>query len=214
VPVFGGVRGTFPGTTPPSVVALVRRGDDDRCPEAPAGELADEVPIDPDRLPPDATFRVFLAAYAGPGEPLHCLARATFRVRPNRAFLTAAPSEFLRVELGVLGDPRAVVFLTDPQAAGLYLPILWFRLGFLPWLGLQVDASAVGAGAFDTPSLSRTGLGFSVAVDFGIPEILPRFLNVGAMVHVDGNWHPDDNPTASVFVGLNLASLVHLAGGL
>jgi len=212
VPVFGGVRGDLPGTTQPTVVALVRRNG--RCPAAPASELADDIPVDPDRLPPDATFFLVLAEHRGPDQPFHCLAKARFRVRSSRALVLAAPSEYLRLELGALGDPRAVVFVTSPQAAGVYLPVVWFRIGFLPWLGLEIDASLVGAGAFDTPALSRTGLGFSAAIDFGIPEILPRLLNVGAMVHVDGNWHPNDNPTASVFIGLNLATLVNLAGGL
>jgi hypothetical protein len=66
----------------------------------------------------------------------------------------------------------------------------------------------------DVPAqLSRLGAALMATLEFGIPEILPRLLSFGAMVHGAAETHSVENPVASLFIGLNLSSLVDLAGG-
>ncbi|HJL14839.1 MAG TPA: hypothetical protein RMH99_04235 [Sandaracinaceae bacterium LLY-WYZ-13_1] len=221
VPVLGGVRGDFEGAPAPAVVAWVSR--DRACPtDTPYAELRARPPVDADALLPDSTFHVHLLSVGDDDAPPACLAVASFRVRPSRALVNETVADFLGMELGLLGDAQAVFFANEPVALGLSLPLVWFRM--TPgqrWLSLEVAGNLVMAGAFEPcdtcgAALSRVGVSLSWALQIGIPEYVPRLLSVGGMLHGAFDTRSAttyEQPIVSFYVGLNLASLVDLAGG-
>ncbi|MCB9597631.1 MAG: hypothetical protein H6719_33240 [Sandaracinaceae bacterium] len=216
VPVLSGVQGTLGGSPPPAVVAYVTR--DDQCPDVPMTELRQRPPLDPDSLLADATFNVFLLAAGRPDEAPTCLARARFRSRPSRALFAETFGDFLGLELGLLGDTQLVFFANDPIALGLMLPLAWFRLTpGIRFISLEIGLNLVGAVAFPQQMIdaqpSRMGASVSWAISFGVPDYLPRILTVGGMLHGAAETSVIDNPIVSFFVGLNLATLIDLAGG-
>jgi len=211
VPVIGGVLGTFAGARPPAVVAYLSR--DAECPTETAGELSERLPLDPTTVPVEARFHVLLATVEGADRPLHCIARATFRVRSSRVFATVTADDWLRIEAGLLGDFRALVFPTKPAALGFGLPVVYLRIAPFEWLAVDMAAALVTAGGFSPDEINRTGLGLWMALEGGIPNWAPRLLTAGAMLHVAPNTYSTGEPRVSFFVGLNLSSLVDLAGG-
>ncbi len=233
VPLLEGVQGDFEGARGPAVVAYSSRTPSwshPACPTANYGELRAERPLDVDSLMPDSTFTVYLLSVAGDDAPAQCLAQATFRVRPSRALVNVTAADFLGMEVGLLGDTQLVVFANDPAAIGLALPVAWFRL--TPgqrWVSFDVGADLVAAAAFPGTTavdpanptgeygaqLSRLGVALSWALTFGIPDYLPRFLSIGGMLHGAAQTATPgvQNPIVSFFIGINLATLVDLAGG-
>ncbi len=211
VPALGGVTGTIEGAHPPLVFAYVSR--DEACPRVPLERLRRRVAVDPGGLPVDATFHVFLAADEGPTRFPVCLARASFRVRASRIFLATTPAPALRIEAGLLGDVRAVVFFVRPTAIGVALPAAWLRLSLTSWLGFEFAAPLTFATTFEPSAISRAGVALSALMELGVPEIAPRLLGVGTMLHASGGNHPDGEPLLSFVVALNLSTLVDLAGG-
>ncbi|MFK7987949.1 MAG: hypothetical protein AB8I08_18160 [Sandaracinaceae bacterium] len=212
VPLLSGIRGPLGGARPPAVVAFASRHD--TCPDSTFAELRAETGFDPDDLLADATFHVFLLAVSGEDAPTRCLARAGFRVRPSRAFVAETVADFLGLELGVLGDTQAVVFFNEPVAAGLALPLVWFRMSpGIRFLTLEVTGALTMGAAFDPAEISRLGVALTWALSIGVPEYLPRILSVGGMLHGAAETSSIENPVVSFFVGLNLSTLVDLAGG-
>lgn len=220
VALLSGVRGEFGGTRPPAVVAWASR--DAQCPTATVGELREAPPLDVDGLLVDATFNVFLLAVNGDDQPPVCLARAGFRSRSSRAVVAETVADVLGFEVGLLGDTQLVFMANTPVALGLYLPLAWFRVSpFVRWATVEIGAGVMGAMAFPLGStypdveLSRMGGVVSFAVSLGIPDYLPRILSIGGMVHAAAETHPaaGGNPIVSFYVGLNLATLIDLAGG-
>ncbi len=235
VPVLSGVSGSFEGARGSAVVAYVARTPSWEAPSCPSREgvtyadLRARTPLDVDTLMPDATFTVYLLSVAADDAPVECLARATFRARPSRAVGTLTVSDFLGMEVGLLGDTQLALFANDPIAIGIVLPLVWFRL--TPgqrWVSFDVGGNLVAAAAFpgetiDTEGnpvrygaqLSRLGVSLSWALTFGVPDYLPRFLSVGGMLHgaADTSSPGVEKPIVSFFVSINLASLVDLAGG-
>jgi len=216
VPTLAGVDGGLGGADRPAVVAYVTR--DDACPEATVDELRAEPPLDPDSLLADATFNVLLLGVTGGDQPPTCLARARFRSRPSRAIVAATVENFLGLEVGLLGDTQAVFFANDPIAMGVSLPLAWFRMTpGIRFISLEITASLVMALAFPQQMIdaepSRVGAALTWALSFGIPDYLPRILSVGGMLHGAAETSTIDDPIVSFFVGLNLATLVDLAGG-
>lgn len=229
VPMLAGVSGSFEGARESAIVAFASR--DAACPDAEGVTYADvraRRPLDPDELGPDAEFTVHLLAVEGDDRPVSCLASARFRARPSRALGAFTVSDFLGLELGLLGDTQLAVFISDPVAIGLVLPIAWFRL--TPgqrWISFDVAANLVGAVAFPgtgvnadgeeypfPASVSRLGVSLSWAVTLGWPDYLPRLLSIGGMLHGAAETHAGlDNPIVSFYVSLNLATLIDLAGG-
>ncbi len=225
VPVLTGVRGRLEGPRESAVVAYVSR--EPACPDLPYAELRGRAPLDVDTLMPDAQAHVHLLAVRAEDEPARCLARASFRVRPSRAVVNETVEEFLGLELGLLGDTQLVLFANTPVAMGFSLPLAWFRL--TPgqrWVSFDVAGNLVTAAAFpgsaantagmavDYPAqLSRLGVSLSWALTFGVPDYAPRLLSVGGMLHGAAETHSIENPVVSFFVGLNLATLIDLAGG-
>ncbi len=216
VPMLAGVTGSFGGARPPAVFGWASR--DEACPEQTYDELRARPPLDPDALLADATFNVFLLAYRGAEETPTCLARARFRSRPSRVLLAETVGDFLGLELGLLGDTQAVVFANDPVAMGLMLPLAWFRMTpGIRFISLEIAANLVMGVAFPQGMVgaepSRLGASLSWAISFGVPEYLPRILTVGGMLHGAADTSTIDDPILSFYVGLNLATLVDLAGG-
>lgn len=230
VPVLAGVRGRFEGPREAAVVAYVSR--DAACPggeDVQYAELRARPPLDVDGLGPDATFYVHLVSASADDAPVQCLARAAFRVRPSRALFSTTVEEFLGLELGLLGDTQLAVFLNDPVAIGVVLPIGWFRL--TPgqrWLSFDVAVNLVAAAALPTTGpgpmsgmvaydaeLSRVGVSLSWALTFGVPDYVPRLFSIGGMLHGAAETHPGPglNPIVSFYLALNLSTLVDLAGG-
>lgn len=229
VPVLSGVRGRFEGAPESAIVAYVSR--DAACPNGEGVTYADvraRPPLDPDELGPDAPFYVHLLAVEHEDRPVTCLARAGFRVRPSRAIGSFTVGDFLGLELGLLGDPQLAVFISDPVAVGLVLPVVWFRL--TPgqrWISFDAGFNVMGAAAFPgevinsegqrvpyDASLSRVGVSLSWAVTLGWPDYLPRFVSVGGMVHGAPETHAGgDDPLLSFYVSFNLATLFDLVGG-
>ncbi|MBX3271808.1 MAG: hypothetical protein KF729_16190 [Sandaracinaceae bacterium] len=216
VPLLAGVRGLLGGARPPALFGWVTR--DGRCPEVGLAELREQAPPDPDALLADATFDVFLLASRGDDQVPACLAQARFRSRPSRAFIAETVEDFLGLELGLLGDTQAVVFANDPVAMGLMLPLAWFRMTpSIRFIALEIGVNLTMGVAFPQGMIgaeaSRLGVSLSWALSFGIPEYLPRILTVGGMLHGAAETSSIDDPIVSFFVGLNLATLVDLAGG-
>lgn len=225
VPVLAGVRGRFEGPRESAVVAWASR--EPSCPDAPYAELRARAPLNVDARMPDAQFYVHLLAVRGEDEPTQCLAQAGFRSRPSRAVLSETVEDFLGLEVGLLGDTQLVLFANDPVAVGFALPLVWFRLTPAQrWVSFDVAGNLVMAAAFpgstqdpmgvsvDYPAqLSRLGVSLSWALTFGVPDYAPRLLSLGGMLHGAAETHPLDNPVVSFFVGLNLATLIDLAGG-
>jgi hypothetical protein len=200
------VRGALPGPRPSALVTLVTT--DPACPGATAQELWSATDrVEPDALPVGRRFHVLLAEYQSPEAPLRCVARASFVVMEHLQLRAAD-----RLRVGLLGDARAVVFLTAPAALGVMLPAVYLRWAWVAGLGLDVSGSLTAAVSFDQGALSRAGLGLSTAVFWGPEAFAPRLLEVGAMLHAATGTHPDA-PIGSVYVGLNLSTLVDLAGG-
>lgn len=216
VPLLSRVEGGFSGVKAPALIVHAQRSD--LCPQEGGHtfeSLTREAGAQPEALPPDASFHVFLLGVSEPSRPVQCLARARFRVRPRRAFAETV-GDALTFELGVLGDVRAALFFSEPVAAGFVLPVAWFRVMFpFRFVGFELAGNAVAAGAFDPPEVSRVGVAISAAFEFGVPDWLPRLLSVGVMLHGAAQTHaaPRDNPLFSAYLGLNLASLIDLAGG-
>jgi hypothetical protein len=177
------------------------------CPNAPAGALPDGELVDPDRLVTDQRFYLHLARYRGESEPYRCMATAGMRVSES---LSVAVSE--RVRAGVLGDVQAVVFMNRPAALGAALPLGYVQLRLPYGLGLDASASLTSALAFEDAALTRAGLGFSGTVFWGPPELAPRLLSAGVMLHLASGTHRS-KPAASLIAALNLSTLFDLAGG-
>ncbi len=222
IPVLSGTRGDFGGARSSALVAYVSRSD--RCPsDRPVRELREEVPVDVDDLLVDSTFHVYLLGVSGLDGNATCLADARFRVHPSRALLTYSVEDLIGFEVGLLGDTQlAYFYASNPieHALGLVLPVAWAR--FTPgirFVAIEVAANLVGAVAFAPEELSLLGASLSAAVVIGIPEILPRILTVGGMIHLQADTYgvvrrPNYDVAAfSFFAGVNLSTLVDLAGG-
>lgn len=229
VPVLSGVSGAFEGAPESAIVAYPSR--DAACPageDVTYGDLRARPPLDVDHLGPDTTFYVHLLAVEREDRPVTCLARAALRVRPSRALVSMTLGEFLGLELGVLGDFQLALFINDPVALGVVLPIGWIRL--TPgqrWLSFDVAVNLVAAAAFPGETmgatdpvaydadLSRVGVSLSWALTVGVPDYLPRLLSVGGMLHGAAETHDIAglNPILSFYVALNLSSLFDVAGG-
>lgn len=223
VPLLSGVEGELEGPRAPGVVAFV--SEEPLCPTGEGNsieELRRRRPIEPDGLIVDRIFHVFLASVEGSDQPPHCLARATFRVRPSRALANATAGRSLGVEFGLLGDIQAVVFVVpEPVALGISLPVIYLRLNLFPirqmrWLAVELSGNLVFAGAFDPAGVARTGGALSASVQLGIPNVVPRLLSFGIMLHGAFESLPggrENNPIWGLFVGLDLSTLIDLAGG-
>lgn len=208
-----GLKGILPGGRPPALVTYVSRSES--CSEEPASVLREQVPVDPEGVIIDGTFYVFLAAYEGEAKPLRCLARSRYRVHSSRSVFGTAAGRVMQMEVGLLGDVRGLLFFTEPFAAGLSLSLVNLRITLVSFLSFDIAASFVGAGAFNTGEFSRLGLGFSAALELGVPEILPRIISVGAMAHLAAQTasNPMDNVYLSGYAALNLSTLIDLLGG-
>jgi hypothetical protein len=227
VPVLSGIGGRLEGARESALVAYVAR--EQECPNGEGvrySDLRERAPLDVDDLGPDAVFYVHLLSVQAEDRPVTCLARAAFRVRPSRALVNLTVEDFLGLEVGVLGDMQLVFFPNDPIALGLAWQLAWFRL--TPgqrWLSFDIAANLVLAAAFPQTrdemgmevfydaSLSRVGASLSWALTFGVPDYVPRLLSVGGMLHLAAETSLIEDPIVSFFVGLNLASLIDLAGG-
>jgi hypothetical protein len=210
IPILGAVRGNFEGARPPALFAVLAR--EDACPSGTYAELRERIPLTPESLQVDQSFRVFLASAEGDDRAVHCLARATLRVRNPRA-LWSFSEDFLGIEVGVLGDWRMNLFLTSPVAMGVTYSLAHFRLSFWRFFAFEIAGGLTVAGSFDPAALSRVGVSLSIMLEVGIPEILPRILAFGGMINGAAQTHPLENPVGSFFLALNLSALYDLAGG-
>lgn len=223
VPLLSGIEGELEGPRAPGIVAFV--SEEPVCPVGEGNsveELRRRRPLEPDGLIVDRIFHVFLASVEGSDQPPHCLARATFRVRPSRALANATSGRALGVEFGLLGDVQAVVFVVpEPVALGISLPVVYLRLNLFPirqmrWFAIEVAGNLVFAGAFEPAGIARTGASLSASVQLGIPNVVPRLLSFGIMLNGAFESLPggrENNPIWGFFVGLDLSTLVDLAGG-
>ncbi len=219
VPLLSGVEGDFEGAASPGIVAFV--SDDATCPtgeEESVEELRRRRPLEPDGLIVDRIFHVFLASVEDPERPPRCLARATFRIRHSRDLVNAHAGNWLGFELGLLGDTQLAFFATSPLAFGVALPVFYLRLSLFPvrryrFLALEIAGNLMIAMSLDTADVSRAGASLSAAIQLGIPRYVPRLLSVGIMLHGAAETHPTDNPIFSVYISLDLSTLVDLAGG-
>ncbi|MEM9075041.1 MAG: hypothetical protein AAGE52_41475, partial [Myxococcota bacterium] len=190
---------------PPLFVTQIT--DDADCP------LASENPdlIDANDVVVDE--EVFVHLIANDGRAPRCVATAAFRAREPRVLVSRGASVRRQIRFGVLGDARVGVFISDPDpgAIGALLPLLYSDLhlkhGFLFELAVPITAAI----AWEDGGGSRVGAGIMAAMNWGIPDIAPRLLTVGFLIHPP--WpHPDDE-VWSFFFGLNVTSLIDLLGG-
>lgn len=219
VPLLSGVEGELEGARAPGLVTFVSA--DASCPtgdDQSVNELRSRRPLEPDGQIVDRIFHVFLASVEDPERPPRCLARATFRVRHSRDLVNAHAGNWLGFELGLLGDTQLAFFATSPLAFGVSLPVIYLRLNLFPvrryrFLALEVAGNLMIAMSLDSADISRAGASLSAALQFGIPRYAPRLLSVGIMLHGAAKTHPTDNPLFSVYISLDLSTLVDLAGG-
>jgi len=207
IPVIGQEKGKFPGTKPSTFVVLVT--EEAKCPTEPAQKFRRSPQVDPDALLIDQVFYLHLAQYHGEDQPYRCISRAAFRVAAN--FSISATSI---IRLGLLGDIQALLFATNPQAIGAALPLAYAYLRLVYGVGIDASLSLTAACTLleNDALLTRAGLGLSAALVWGPEAFAPRLVSIGGMLHATGGLG-DDEPVASLFFGLNLSTLIDLAGG-
>ncbi|MBN1655862.1 MAG: hypothetical protein JXA30_19000 [Deltaproteobacteria bacterium] len=206
IPVIGHEKGKFPGTKPSTFVALVT--EDEKCPAEPAAKFRRSAQVNPDDLLIDQVFYVHLAQYHGEDQPYRCISRAAFRVA-ERWSISASSI----VRLGLLGDTQAVLFVTREAALGLALPLGYAYLRLIYGVGIDASLSLTAASTLleDDALLTRAGLGLSAALVWGPEAFAPRLVSIGGMLHAATGT--DDEPLASLYFALNLATLIDMAGG-
>lgn len=192
---------------PPDAALVVLLSREGRCPTENAGVFRRRPAPSPEGLLIDQTVYAFLARNVPDIEPYECLARAAFRVRESRAI---APVPWLH--LGLLGDVQMMVFVTAPAALGAALPVGYAHARLPYGFGLDGALSLTAAANFDDAALSRAGAGLSLSLGWGPLGQAPRLLSAGGMLH-GATGTGNSNPLASVFVALDLSTLVDLAGG-
>lgn len=216
VPMLSGIEGDFEGALPPGLVAFA--SSEGSCPTESFQELRSRPPLDPDSQVVDRIFHVYLAAVEDPEGPVHCVARATYRVRHSRDLVNAHAGRWLGFELGLLGDTQFAFYVTAPLALGVVIPVFYLRLALFPvrlqrFLALEVAGNLTIGMSLDEVDISRAGVSLSAALQLGIPRYVPRLLSVGVMLHGAAQTHPSDNPIFSVYLSLDLSTLIDLAGG-
>lgn len=206
IPIVGGVKGAFPGTKPATFAALVTRNES--CPEVSAKAFRELEKVDPDDLLIDQVFYVHLAQYMGEDKPYRCVSKAIFRVAGNYSI---SATNILR--FGFLGDTQAVMFLTREPALGLAFPLGYGYLRLLYGFGVDASLSLTAASTLleEDPLLTRAGLSLSLALVWGPEMYAPRLFSFGGMLHATTGT--DDEPLASLYLGLNLSTLLDMAGG-
>ncbi len=204
-PVIGDEEGDFGHARPPAFTTRISGG-----PSCPLAEESSEH-VNPAGVHVDQLVYVHLAV--DDGRSPRCLASAALRAWEPRVVASLGRSERRQLRFGVLGDARLGVFVSGPEpgAIGLLLPVLYtdlhLKYGFLFELSLPLTAAI----AWDDGRGSRVGAGLMAAMNWGVPQIAPRLLTVGFLLHPP--WpHPDDE-VWSFFFGVDVASLVDLAGG-
>lgn len=205
LPLVKPVVGTWASPKSAGMVLLATRQA--QCSDKPAAALDGRDLVVPESLLVDEDFYVQLAVYEGEQLPYRCLARAHLRVAEH---LSLRATSNLRA--GLLGDTQALMFITNPPALGLAVPLVYARYRLVSGLGLDASGSLTVATALDHGALSRAGVGLSLAAYFGPERYAPRLLSLGVMLHAAGGSHPD-KPLASVFLGLDVATLYDLVGG-
>ncbi|HEX7481775.1 MAG TPA: hypothetical protein VF331_28470, partial [Polyangiales bacterium] len=199
------IAGSWSSPRPAAFVVLTSR--DASCPDKPAGELTPSDLVTPEGLLIDEEFYAHLAVYEGERVPYRCLARAHLRIAEHWTRRLTP-----RLRAGLLGDTQAMMFVTNPPALGLAVPLVYARYRLVSGLGLDASGSVTVAAALDHGQLSRAGLGLSGSAYFGPERYAPRLLSVGVMLHAASGSHPD-KPLASLFLALDLSTLYDLAGG-
>jgi hypothetical protein len=205
LPIVGGLRGTIPSPADPALVVLLTR--DGRCPGVHASNTLSQAPLDPDALLIDQTFYAHLARARTADAPFECLARAAFRVRQRR---TVSPIP--RVQMGLLGDTWMTWFYADPMALGAALPVVYAHARLPYGFGVDVALDLTASVTFDSADISRAGAGVALAAVWGPLRYAPRVIALGLMIHIATETAPQ-SPVVSPYVGLNLATLLDLAGG-
>jgi hypothetical protein len=207
IPVVGRVKGSFAGTKPSTFVALVTR--EPTCPKEPAQEFRQKPQVNPDDLLIDQMFYVHFAQYHGENKPYRCISRAGFRVAERLSISAMSMMRF-----GLLGDTQAVVFMTRKTALGLAFPLAYGYLRLVYGLGVDASLSLTAASTIttrDPGKLTRAGLGFSAALTWGPDPYVPRLISFGGMLHAATG--AGSQPWGSLYFGLNLSTLIDLAGG-
>lgn len=147
------------------------------------------------------------------GQTKRCVAHAAFRSREPRTVATVGNSERRQLRVGFLGDARLGVFFSapEPNAIGALLPIFYTDLHLKAGFVFEISVPLTASVAWSDGRASRIGPALMVAMNWGYPEIAPRLLTFGFLVHPP--WpHPDDR-VWSFFGGVNLTSLIDLLGG-
>ncbi len=204
-PVVGDETGAFGHARPSAFVTRLTRSA-----ECPVG--ADEVEV---ALPAETVLDGVVHAHLvlDDGRAPRCLAHAEFRAREPRVVSSLGRSERRQLRVGFLGDARLGVFFSEPQPAalGALLPIFYTDLHLKAGFLFEVSVPFTASVAWVDGRASRVGPALMVAMNWGYPELAPRVLTFGFLVHAP--WpHPDD-AAWSFFGGINLTSLVDLLGG-
>lgn len=200
-PNVGDEEGAFGSARPP---ALSTRVTDSA--ECVFDELvsADDVLVDE---------RVYVHLVANDGDTQRCLASAAFRTWEPRVLTNVGRSERRQLRLGVIGDARLGVFFSKPEpgAIGALLPIVYMDVHLKAGFLFEVSMPVTGAIAWENGAGSRVSVALMAAMNWGVPEIAPRLITTGFLIHAP--WpHPDDE-VWSFFAGINLSSLFDLMGG-
>lgn len=205
LPVVRPVTGHFPADTPSAFVTLVTR--EPLCPGGPAGALSPDALLDPQDALVDERFYAHLAHYRGEALPYQCVATAAFRVTSTYSLRATE-----HVRAGLVGDTQAMMFVMPDAALGVALPLAYAQYRLAYGFGVDLSASLTIGALVDGSAISRAGAGLSGGLYWGPPERAPRLLSVGMMLHAATGNH-GDTPTASLYTGLNLSTLLDLAGG-
>jgi len=157
--------------------------------------------------------RLYVHLILDDGRAPRCLAHAAFRTWEPRVVTSVGRSERRQLRLGLLGDMRFGVFFSklDAPALGVALPILYTHLHLKAGFLFEVSIPVTAGITWKDGGASRVSPALMVSMSWGWPNVAPRLLTAGFLVHAP--WpHPEDE-VWSFFAGVNLASLWDLAGG-
>ena len=210
-PVVGSEGHDFGHARRPALQTVLT--DTSQCPVGPErAELLDDVDVSNGRnLVVDELVHAHWVL--DDGRASRCIGHASFRVWEPRVLTNVARSERRQLRFGAIGDVHVGVFFSKPNpwAIGLAMPILYTHLHLLK--GFVLDISLPITASIDPTDgrASRVSPALMAAMSWGWPNVAPRLLTAGVLLHAP--WpHPNDE-LWSFFVGVNLASLIDLAGG-
>ncbi|MDP3277527.1 MAG: hypothetical protein Q8Q09_20240 [Deltaproteobacteria bacterium] len=182
----------------------VRVTEDAACPSEAEGALRGQRAVRPEGLAPNAYFYAHLVQLGRPDEPVRCLARAAFRVWPQRVLAVRGP-----LLTGVLGGlqgmgSQALVGSRSGWGVGLLLPLVYERARVSPWIEGEVSLGLSASYVIERSVLDRMGPVLAAQMRFA-------WLTVGVLTHwptISSDRGVDASVSVSAYAGLDLGAML------